>query len=219
MGYLDTKDKLKITLLILLLVLAVIYFPKISNIYSKGEDFLKSRGPVLGPLFYGGLMIISILISPVPSSPLVIIGSIIFGSWPTLIYTLIFATLGAVLAFLLARFLLWNYIHKEFKDNLYYQRILNEDNKKLIYIVGLSRLMPQFPFDAVSYLAGLTNMKLWKFTFATFIGMIPIVAVFSFLGNRIEPYKVTFISIIFTLLVIYMIYKIVMKKRYYVKGY
>ncbi len=37
----------------------------------------------------------------------------------------------------------------------------------------VSRLIPFISFDIVSYAAGLTKIKVWRFTLATFAGIIP----------------------------------------------
>lgn len=218
MKYLEKKDKVKIVIFIFLLVAAIILFPKLSEFYLRAESYLKNAG-ALGPLIYAGLMIIAILITPIPSSPLAIISGIVFGPFLGFIYTLISATIGAVLAFLIGKYFFSSYFAKRFKKNKIYRKMIEDEDKKVLYFVFFSRLMPQISFDIVSYLAGITTLKLWKFALATLLGMIPIVFILTFFGYLIKPYRVISLFIVFALFIVYSIYRTIKHKRYYVKGY
>ena len=178
---------IKISLLIILILAVIIYLPSISQYYNNAESFIKNSG-VYAPIVYGLLMIIAILIAPIPASPLAIISGIIFGPWLGMIYTLISATIGACIAFLLARFFIRDYLLRYYENNKLYKKFEGKNDINIAYIVFLTRLMPQVSFDVVSYLAGLTKLRLRWFALATFLGMIPIVFIFSFFGYLIEPY-------------------------------
>jgi uncharacterized membrane protein YdjX (TVP38/TMEM64 family) len=164
-------------------------------------------------------MILAILISPIPASPLAIIAGIVFGPYLGMFYTLVSATIGAVLALLISRFFLQDFLEKRFKKNKAYKKMIFLSENKIAYFIFLTRLMPQVSFDFISYLAGLTHIRVWKFALATFLGMIPIVFVLTFFGYLISPYKIFALAILFALFIIYSIYKIIRAKRYYVKGY
>ncbi len=210
MNYLEAKDKIKICFFLALLVLVIIIFPKITTLYYNTESFLINSG-TLGPLIYSLLIILAILISPIPTSPLAIISGSVFGPYLGMLYTLISATIGAVLAFLIARFLLRDFIENRFQKNKIYKKIAAleyQNENKIAYFVFLTRLMPQVSFDFISYLAGLTHIKVWKFALATFLGMIPIVFVLTFFGYLIAPYKIFALAILFILFIAYSIYKI-----------
>jgi len=53
----------------------------------------------------------------------------------------------------------------------------------LVKIVFVSRLIPFISFDVISYGAGLTRMSLWKFSVATFFGMLPMTFLFAYYGS------------------------------------
>ena len=114
-------------------------------------------------------MILAILVSPIPASPLVIVAGMTFGPFSGMIYTLIGATIGAVLAFSLSRFFLRDYFKRNFENNRLYQKLKGKDNKNIMFIVFISRLMPQVSFDLVSYFACLTGINILIFTIATFL--------------------------------------------------
>lgn len=75
----------------------------------------------------------------------------------------------------------------------------------------LLRLIPLFPFDAISYAAGLSNTRFISFALGTTLGIIPGSFVYNFLGNSFNnPFSKTFyiaLSLLFILILIPVIYK------------
>jgi len=53
------------------------------------------------------------------------------------------------------------------------------------------RLVPVVPFSLFSYVAGAARVPIWRFTWTTSIGYIPITAVFVYLGSRLEELSLT----------------------------
>ena len=132
------------------------------------------------PIAFGALMVVGILFAPIPTSPLTLMSAKLFGLWGGLLLSLTSATLGAVAAFCIsrklgARFLLQ---YPQFQK---LQHLLPPGTSA--FAVFLLRLPPSPTFDAISYLAGLTPMKLWQFTVATFFGMIPVTATLCIAGE------------------------------------
>lgn len=206
------KNILKLIILIALIFILIILFPKIKFIFSNIEVIIDSSG-LFSPVVYILLMIIAILVSPIPSSPLVIIAGTVFGSFFGIIYTLIGATIGAVLAFLIARFFLRDFISKKIEKNNFYNKIKGKENKNIAKIILFTRLMPHISFDIVSHAAGLTGLNVFTFALVTFIGMIPIVFLLSFFGHLIEPYLSQFFIAILILFLGYIIYLYLRKSR------
>ena len=207
MEKLKTKNKTKIIILILIVILVIASFPTLADYYMNLEQVLENYGN-LGPPLYMLLVILAILISPIPAAPLAIIAGIVFGPLQGLIYTLIGATIGAVLAFSISRFFLRDYFKKQFENNDFYKKIKGKKNHNIAYIVLITRLMPQVSFDAVSYLAGLTGLNIGIFALATFFGMIPIVFILTFFGIFLEPYKLILGILLLVAFVLYIIYRI-----------
>ena len=205
------SDKIKILLFSLFIIALLALIPLILPFYEDIEYFLGSS-PLLGPLVYGLLMIGAILIAPIPASPLAIIAGKVFGPWQGMLYTLIAATLGAIIALTLARYFLGEVARNHLKSYNWYKKFSNLNEYKIAYIIALTRLMPQVSFDLVSYAAGLTRIRLSLFTLATFIGMIPIVFILSFLGSFLQPYQEIILVILLTIFIIFFLRKIKDKK-------
>jgi uncharacterized membrane protein YdjX (TVP38/TMEM64 family) len=56
----------------------------------------------------------------------------------------------------------------------------------LTIAILLTRLIPLFSFALISYAAGVTAIRTWRFAVATAIGMLPMTLVFAGLGNTFK---------------------------------
>lgn len=200
----------KLALLAILIITLLLFLPDIFTLYENTENILKNS-PV-SPIFYSLLMIIAILVSPIPASPLAILAGSLYGPFLGMVYTLISATIGAMLAFLIARFFLKDSAGRWLEKHEWFRKIEGKDSKNIALIVFATRLMPQISFDLVSYAAGLTSINIFVFALATLIGMIPIVFLLSFFGSFISPYMFWFLTILFLLFITYVVYKIIKTK-------
>lgn len=145
---------------------------------ARFETWMRERG-ALGPVLFGLAMIIGIVISPIPTSPLTLISAKLFGVWGGMALSLVSATLGAFVAFYIARCLRDRFLSR-YPDFVRWQRLLPQDATAMA--VFLLRLPPSPAFDAVSYLSGLTRISPYHFGLATFLGMIPVTFTLCFFG-------------------------------------
>lgn len=149
---------------------------------SLAEQYVINAG-IWGPVVYMLVMIIAIVVSPIPSSPLAIFAGTVFGLWWGMLWTMIGAILGAVIAFYIARIfgrpLVLRFISE--KELSLVENKFPEHH--IAWGIFFSRLLPTPFFDAVSYAAGLTHISLKNFFIATSLGLIPLVFVFTYFGN------------------------------------
>jgi len=131
--------------------------------------------------------------------------SIIQSPYGVIIY-MIMMIIAILIAFLVARFFFKDIIGKKLENNSFYNKIKGKDNKNILYIIFITRIMPQVSFDLVSYAAGLTRINVVAFAIVTFIGMIPIVFLMSFFGYLIEPFISWFLAALLIVLLIYILY-------------
>ncbi|MBE0486922.1 TVP38/TMEM64 family protein [Marinobacter sp.] len=144
------------------------------------SGWLGSQGAI-GPLLLMLLMIIAVVVGPIPTLPVSATAGLAFGIlWGTAIAAT-GALLGAMVAFWIARCLGREAICKRFPDNPVLAR--NGSQRFLTMTVLLTRLIPVFSFALISYAAGVTAIKAWRFAIATFVGMLPMTVVFAGLGN------------------------------------
>jgi uncharacterized membrane protein YdjX (TVP38/TMEM64 family) len=95
----------------------------------------------------------------------------LFGRWLGTAVVSLASTLGAVLAFLSSRFLLRDFVERRFAGRL---QALNQGvERDGGYYLFTLRLVPLFPFFLVNLGMGLTRMRVWQYTWVSWLGMLP----------------------------------------------
>lgn len=116
-----------------------------------------------------------------PGVAITLLGGFLFGPFWGTLYNLIGATLGALAAFLLARFILGNWVGKTVKGKV---KILKEGVEKGGWkFIAIVRLMPVLPFNVLNYTLGLTNIKALTYTVTSFFFMLPGCFVYTYIGS------------------------------------
>lgn len=149
-------------------------------------DWLDGLG-FWAPAIYMIILALAVVISPIPSVPLDIAAGLAFGLLWGVVYTLIGAEVGGLIAFGLARWLGRPWLARRLPAGAM-SRIDDLAERLGGRALLVMRLLPVFNFDWVSYAAGLTTISTRVFAAATFVGMIPpviaIVAVGATLPTR-----------------------------------
>ncbi len=116
-----------------------------------------------------------------PGSLLTLAAGALFGPWLGAILSLTGATLGAGLAFLVARYLAGDWVAK--KASGMAQRLLTGVETEGWRFVAFVRLVPIFPFNLLNYALGLTRIRLHHYLITSFICMAPGGAAYAWLGH------------------------------------
>jgi uncharacterized membrane protein YdjX (TVP38/TMEM64 family) len=119
----------------------------------------------------------------VPATPLTLGAGAIFGFVGGTIVVVIGATLGAILAFLLARTVLRKRVAKMTEGNAKFRALDRAIAAEGIKIVFLVRLAVVFPFTFVNYAFGVTGVRLAGYVLATIVGIIPATSAFVFASS------------------------------------
>jgi uncharacterized membrane protein YdjX (TVP38/TMEM64 family) len=143
---------------------------------------------VLGPLGIIGLMTLAVVISPIPSAPIALASGLAYGQFWGTVYIVIGAELGAIIAFFISRALGYEAMRRWFGDRLGVG-ILGSQNAMTGLVMAL-RLIPFMSFDIVSYGAGLTSLKPWRFALATLIGVIPVSFALAYFGGELADFDI-----------------------------
>ena len=53
----------------------------------------------------------------------------------------------------------------------------------------MSRLVPFVPFSLVGYIAGATRVPVWRYTWTSFVGVLPITAAATYLGHALDDFS------------------------------
>ena len=138
-------------------------------------------------LAYVGIYVVVTAISLPGAAILTLAGGALFGRWVGTIAVSVASTTGATLAFLIARFLLKDWVQDKFGDKL---KPINDGiaSEGAFYLFTL-RLVPAFPFFVINLAMGLTSMRALTFFWVSQLGMLP--GTFVFVNAGTELAKLT----------------------------
>jgi uncharacterized membrane protein YdjX (TVP38/TMEM64 family)/rhodanese-related sulfurtransferase len=132
-----------------------------------------------GPLVFMGIYAIATVLF-LPGSLLTLAGGALFGPlWGTL-YNLAGATLGAGLAFLVARYLAADWVQARSGGIL--KRLVTGVEAEGWRFVAFTRLVPVFPFNLLNYALGLTRIPFPAYLLASATCMLPGALAYTWLG-------------------------------------
>lgn len=141
------------------------------------------QNPLAMILGFVGAYIAVVALSLPGATILTLAGGAIFGSVKATLLVNIGATLGATLAFLVARVLLREWVEKKFGDKL--QAFHEGVSKNAINFVLFLRLVPAFPFFLVNLALGLTQIPLRTYFLGTLVGILPGSFVYANAGSNL----------------------------------
>lgn len=175
-----------ITVLAVIVILGIaLYFawPFFSTLGNpeKIRNMVDKAGP-WGPLVFISIQIAQVIIAPIPGQVAGLVGGYLFGPLWGLIYTMIGATIGFTLIFVLTR-----RFGRPFVEYFVDERTLDkfdhliEGKGKLVFF--LIFLLPVFPDDLISFIAGLTTIPIRSLVVISVLGRLPGYAILTFTGN------------------------------------
>ncbi|BBU53877.1 hypothetical protein KU6B_01420 [Mameliella alba] len=168
-------------LVVLLLALAwgMDWVPR--DIDSQNVERWVDAAGAWGPLAVIALMTVAVVASPVPSAPIALAAGAAYGHYAGAAYVAVGSEIGAVTAFLIARGLGRGPVERLLGDKADYGLLGSQNALTLTLFV--SRLLPFVSFDAMSYAAGLSRLHFWRFSLATFAGILPASFVLAHFGH------------------------------------
>jgi pyruvate/2-oxoglutarate dehydrogenase complex dihydrolipoamide dehydrogenase (E3) component/uncharacterized membrane protein YdjX (TVP38/TMEM64 family) len=146
-------------------------------------DGWREQNPQLSLLvFFVVYVVVTALSLPGAAVMTLAIGAI-FGFVTGTILVSFASTIGATLAFVIARFLLRDTVQARFGDKL---KAINQGVEKdgAFYLFGL-RLVPLFPFFVINLVMGLTPIRTWTFAWVSQVGMFAGTLVYVNAGTQL----------------------------------
>ncbi|AIF50950.1 TVP38/TMEM64 family protein [Pelosinus sp. UFO1] len=176
-----------------LFVLLLVHFVGISRLTPESIRNIVLSFGWWGPVVY----VVMYTIRPLllfPAILLTLAGGLAFGPWWGTFYVVLGGVMGACLCFTIARLLgrdkMQKYIGKFSQLQLFESQIAQNGFRTML----IMRIVPIFPYDPVSYLAGLSKIRFWDYTAATALGMIPGAFAYNVLGYSLtDVFSSTFL--------------------------
>lgn len=143
------------------------------------QAWIEGAGMVAPLLFMAIYALATVLF--LPGSIITLAGGALFGPlWGTL-WNLSGATLGAALAFLVARYLGADWVARRTGARL--QRLNDGVASEGWRFIAMVRLVPLLPFNLLNYALGLTRIPFVTYVLATWLFMLPGAFVYTWLGH------------------------------------
>jgi uncharacterized membrane protein YdjX (TVP38/TMEM64 family) len=157
-------------------VLAVAYWPKISLYFARLDwialqDAVHASGP-WAPLLCI-LLLAFFTVFFLPTTLVCILVALLFGPWRGLPICLAGLGLGISISFLVARYLLREWIERRIGDTKLFRYLEDHMRREGWKLVVFTRILPINPFAFLNYAFGLTCISFWTFLVASVIGIVP----------------------------------------------
>lgn len=175
----DKKTYLRLTVLLLLIAAVAVSLWQgrhldVNAVVQQVGDF----GPLSWLAFMAFYAIATVFFQP--GSVLTLAGGSLFGPVLGTFVNLTGATLGATLAFLLSRYLAFDWVEHKTGGRL--KQLKDGVEGEGWHFVAFVRLVPLFPFNLLNYALGLTRIKLHHYLIATYVCMLPGAIAYTYLG-------------------------------------
>lgn len=156
--------------------LAIVYRDRFDG--AALEAWVRDAGAVAPLVFMLIYALAAVLF--LPGSVITLAGGALFGPVLGTFYNLTGATLGATLAFLIARYLASDWVAEKTGGRV--KQLINGVEGEGWRFVAFVRLVPLFPFNLLNYALGLTRLRLVPYVIATYIFMLPGAIAYTYLG-------------------------------------
>ena len=135
---------------------------------------------ILAPFVFMGAYAVA-TVAFLPGLVFTIAGGVLFGPILGTVYSLTGATMGAILAFLVARYAASDLVAQYTGGRL--RKLVVGVEREGWRFVAFTRLVPVFPFNLLNYALGLTKIGLLPYALATFICMAPGAFAYVWIGH------------------------------------
>jgi len=180
------ENKNAIMRLVVLIVIVIALF--LAMKFLPIQQWLCSFNDWVGHMGAAGVFVFIVVYAAAtvlmaPGSILTIGAGFAFGLWKGFLAVSAGATVGASLAFLLARFIARDKIEAIAQRNEKFRNIDSAIGKQGAKLIFLLRLSPVIPFNLSNYFYGLTAVRFWPYVLASWIGMIPGTFLYVYIGT------------------------------------
>lgn len=150
-----------------------------------------------GRLAFVGMIVLQVCIAVIPCEPLELAAGYVFGTVEGTFLCLLGLILGSVLVFQLVRRWGVKLVTVFFPlEKIHSLRFL-QDSSRRNFLTFLLFFIPGTPKDLLSYIAGLTNMKMSVWVFLTSIARIPSILTSTISGNALGLGKYGLTALVF----------------------
>lgn len=176
-----------IVIAVVMAALTVLLAP-VFNEFANPEFQTKIRDWIGGMGFIGWLLVLilqmlQIIVAIVPGGPMQLIAGILYGAWGGLFLCLLGSVLASAIIFAAVRHWGERIVYSIFGKDKIAEFAFLRDTQRVETILFLLFLIPGIPKDLLTYLAGLSKIKMSKFLILTTLARTPAMAASTIVGN------------------------------------
>ncbi|MEZ7195992.1 TVP38/TMEM64 family protein [Pseudodesulfovibrio karagichevae] len=138
---------------------------------SRVTDFVADQGNLAPLVFIAVNALMSMFL--VPQVLFTVAAGALFGWKLGAAYASAGMTIGATMAFLLARYGVRERLRARFAHHPVYRRMVSLSRVHPLHLISLSRIIPVLPFPVTSYLLGITEVRSLPYALLTWASMLP----------------------------------------------
>jgi uncharacterized membrane protein YdjX (TVP38/TMEM64 family) len=168
--------------LLLAAIIAGLIFLPVQKYIEWALESIRSLGPWGLVLFVALYVIVCLLF--LPGAVLTLAGGFMFGTAKGIAAASLGATLGAAAAFLISRAIGRQWLERRLMTHPRVFAVDRAISSQGFKVVFLTRLCSLFPHDLMSYVFGLSEVPLGKYVLATWLGRLPGILVWSYIGSN-----------------------------------
>ncbi len=175
----EAKPLILLCALPALFVLAA--FAPVQQWLAPATGWIHAHDRIAGVAFVGGYALSAVLV--VPSAILTLAAGFVFGVREGVVLVSIGSVFGSAAAFLVARFCAREWLNRRIGHLPRFRALDTATRQDGFFIVFLTRLSPLLPFNLLNYCLGLTGVRFRDFVLGTWVGMLPVIAFYVYLGS------------------------------------
>ncbi|MCM1364274.1 MAG: VTT domain-containing protein [Faecalibacterium sp.] len=186
-----TKNTLKVLLRVaiamIIFVVAIVNYDKLKNIDVRAL-VESSSSVIFAVAAILGIYLVKSVLFVIPASLVYISVGMAFSPWQAILINLAGIIIEVVVTYFLGVFLGGEYVNNLLAKSKGGRKILDmEMNNNFPVLLGI-RFLPVFPIDFVSLFWGASKCKFPRYFFASVLGIMPRVILFTILGDGIYDY-------------------------------
>ncbi|WP_067842956.1 TVP38/TMEM64 family protein [Amphibacillus sediminis] len=194
LGKLSKTQKRAITLsvlgIVLIIAITLLFLPYYKRLYmpefqDKIKEWINSLG-VGGWLIVFGIQVLQIVIAFIPGEPIEVIAGILYGTWGGLLLCLSGCVVASTFIFLISKKFGMPLLYKIFRKDKVENFAFMKDKKRVETVSFILFLIPGTPKDMLTYIVGVSNLKLRSFLLISTFARIPSVVSSTMIGSSIQ---------------------------------
>ncbi|CFX89710.1 SNARE associated Golgi protein [Syntrophomonas zehnderi OL-4] len=176
------------------------------------KAFLQNYG-IFSILVFIAFQTLQVLVAAIPGELLQLAGGFAYGTWEGAFYSLIGISIGSTVAFFIARVLGYPFLKMFVPRQTFARYKFLFSRRRGIIIIFILFLIPGFPKDILSYLAGITPLRAPHFIISSTAARFPGILVSSYIGANLQQRNITEVVIAASIAVVVFVLALIYRRQ------